>query len=276
METKVRLQRVLQMLEGVECVDMLSDIERDIVLSELREAYAELKFAVKESEKTEKEETPIVPVIPAPIAEEIAEEKAEEKAEEDDEEECKEPEVEVELVFNEVENDESECDEEEPAAEKENEPVADSQPSTPETEPVFEVQNCATEEEKPSAIDIPLSTPKRSPLLSLYDDEPRPVLGEQFGEQQSLADSIAPSKGLADGTPIASLRSAIGVVDRYMLIRELFDGDDLAYERAIDTLEGMSSFEDCVIYVTENYAWRPHSQGTKTIMSLLQRKFENR
>ena len=272
METKIRLQRVLQMLEGVECVDMLSDIERDIVLSELREAYAELKFGVKESVKTEKEETPIVPVIPAPIAEE----KAEEKVEEDDEEECEEPEVEVELVFNEVENDESECDEEEPAAEKENEPVADSQPSTPETEPVFEVQNCAAEEEKPSAIDIPLSTPKRSPLLSLYDDEPRPVLGEQFGKQQSLADSIAPSKGLADGTPIASLRSAIGVVDRYMLIRELFDGDDVAYERAIDTLEGMSSFEDCVIYVTENYAWRPHSQGTKTIMSLLQRKFENR
>ena len=84
METKIRLQRVLQMLEGVECVDMLSDIERDIVLSELREAYAELKFGVKESVKTEKEETPIVPVIPAPIAEEKAEEKVEEKVEEDD------------------------------------------------------------------------------------------------------------------------------------------------------------------------------------------------
>ena len=49
MDIKVRLQRVLQILENTESVATLTDIERDIVLGELREAYAEVKFGEKAS-----------------------------------------------------------------------------------------------------------------------------------------------------------------------------------------------------------------------------------
>jgi hypothetical protein len=120
------------------------------------------------------------------------------------------------------------------------------------------------------------AAPKRSALLSLYEDEPTPVLGEQFHEAPSVAESIACPRGVADGTPIVSLRSAIGVADRYMLVRELFDGDTDGYEEAIDALEAQRSFDDCVIYIAEHYAWRPQSEGTRYMMSLLQRKYESR
>jgi hypothetical protein len=47
MQTKLRLERVLQILADVERVGSFSDIERDIVLNELREAYTEVRFADK-------------------------------------------------------------------------------------------------------------------------------------------------------------------------------------------------------------------------------------
>ena len=49
MNIKIRLQQMLQILEDAERNGALSDIERDILLADLREAYAELKFGQTEN-----------------------------------------------------------------------------------------------------------------------------------------------------------------------------------------------------------------------------------
>ena len=228
MELKMRLQRMLQIVEEAERTGALSDIERDILLAELREAYSELKFGEVSVERVESEElrveseelrveseievpieTPIETPIEAPV----------------------ETPVETPTVV---------------------EPAVAEAPTTPIVQP---------------------ASPKRSALLSLYEDEPTPVLGEQFHEAPSLADTIACPKGVAESAPVASLREAIGVADKFMLIRELFDGDGDAYERAIDNLEAQASLDDCIIYISENYNWRAQSEATQRVMELLQRKF---
>lgn len=243
MELKLKLQRMLQIIEESERTGGLADIERDIILNDLRELYAELRFG-----KTEREAEPIVPTPPvAPVAP-IA--PIEEEHEEEHEHEESEPEVEVELIFDE------ESDEEEPAT----------------TEPTV-VESTVEKEEKTSIPDAPLSTPKRSALLSLYEDAPTPVLGEQFHEALSVADTIACPKGVAESTPVVSLREAIGVADKFMLIRELFGGDADAYEQAVEMLDKQSSFDDCIIYISENYTWSPNAEGAKMMMELLQRKY---
>ena len=203
--------------------------------------------------KTENEAELVTPSTPvAPIA------NTEEEREED------EPEVEVELIF-EDESDEEEPSVEEPAVE---EPVEESvEESVVKEEPAVE------KEEKISTPTSTLSTPKRSPLLSLYEDTPTPVVGEQFHEKPSVADTIACPKGVAESTPVVSLREAIGVADKFMLIRELFGGDAVAYESAITALDSQSSFDDCLIYIAEHYVWSPNGEGTKMMMELLQRKY---
>ena len=240
MDLKDRLQRMLQIVEGTECVDSLADLERDILLNDLREAYAELKFGQTENGKlkteNEVDEEPAVVELPiAPIEEEAEEE----------------PEVEVELVFDEEIEDESE------EIEDRREEIEDRREEI---------------EENLSTLNSQLSTPKRSALLSLYE-EPTPVLGEQFHEKPSVADTIACPKGVAESAPVASLREAIGVADKFMLIRELFGGDSDAYEKAIDALEVQPSFDDCIIYIAEHYTWSPNAQATKLVMELLQRKY---
>jgi hypothetical protein len=101
-------------------------------------------------------------------------------------------------------------------------------------------------------------------------------VGELFAEQPSVADVIARPKGVAEAAPVASLRGTIGVADRFMLIRELFDGNGDAYDKAIEALDAQPSFDDCVIYITEHFSWRAEREGTKYMMELLQRKFNNR
>ena len=249
MNLKDRLQRMLQIVEDAEREGVLADLERDILLNDLREAYAELKFGEKEEESGHIADTShVVPTTP------IEEAKSEPEVNDDVEEE---PEVEVELIFDEEVNDE----EESAVAES---VVAESVVA----EPV--VAESAVE--TPNAPTAP-SAPKRSPLFSLYEDEPTPVLGEQFHEAPSVADTIACPKGVAESAPVVSLREAIGVADKFMLVRELFGGDADEYERAINALDSQPSFDDCIIYISENYVWSPNSQATKFVMELLNRKY---
>lgn len=236
MNIKERLQRVLQIVEESELSGSMSELDRDVVLAELREAYSAVKFAgVKEEESHE----------------DVAE------ASED----C-EPEVEFEIIYNE------EDDEEELAEAPENET-----PTTESEDPAAEEPAAVETSNAPNHPTIPTPT-KRSPILSLYEDEvAAPIIGDLFSETPSVADTIACPKGVAESTPVGSLRESIGVVDKFMLIRELFDGDSDMYENAITNLDKQTSLDDCVIYIAENYAWSAQSQATKTIMSLLQRKF---
>lgn len=245
----------------------LADIERDILLNDLREAYAELKFGKTENEKrkTENDDFSVVPITPTeeiksepePVVE--PEEEHEPEVEADDE-----PEVEVEIIFDESdEQEETEGGEQETKNEEQSE-IAPINPITPNT-PIVE--------ENLSTLNTQHSTPKRSPLLSLYEDEPMPILGEQFHEKPSVADTIACPKGVAESAPVTSLRDTIGVADKFMLIRELFAGDAVAYDSAIEALDKQASFDDCIIFIAEHYAWAPNSQATKLVMDLLQRKY---
>ena len=173
---------------------------------------------------------------------------------------------EAKLIFDESED-------EEPIIE--DEPVADDEPvvAEPEVEVQPEVAEPIVEEEKFTAHHTPHTTSKQSAILSLYEENPTPIIGEQFQERPSLGDTIVCPKGVAESAPIASLHSAIGLADKFLLIHELFGGDSEAYDRTINALDSQPSFDDCVIYIAENFTWSPNSEGTKLIMELLQRKY---
>lgn len=107
--------------------------------------------------------------------------------------------------------------------------------------------------------------------------ESAPVLGEVIGaDRRTLADTIAPQRSGAGSPvagPIGSLRSAIGINDRFLLIGELFGGDAESYDRTIEALDGMESLDDCLIYVAENHTWNSNSDGAKLLFELLERKY---
>ena len=286
---------MLQIVEEAERTGALSDLERDIILAELREAYSEVKFNLDERRETRDESEVVVPV--ASVVPEAPQPEVEEEEE-------SEPEMEVEIIFNEEEDEEVENEtettaetpaveiapivEEEPVVEVapivEEEPVVEEKPiveapvveESVEVKPVVEATPVAPiSQPTPAPTPAPAPQPaKRSPFLSLYEDEsPAPVVGEQFREQTSVADTIACPKGVAESAPVASLRGAIGVADKFLLINDLFGGDAEAFEVAINALEAQKSFDDCLIYISENYTWRANAEGTKLIMALLQRRF---
>lgn len=137
-----------------------------------------------------------------------------------------------------------------------------------------------------SSKSAPQPAPKRESITPMpYVITPTPmeeidaeaVLGEVLmPEVHTLGDSLGCATSVADTAPVATLRSSIAVADKFMIMRELFNGDEQAFNRAVDALDAYDNFDDCMIHIVENYAWRTTSEGARLVIDLLQRKFQQK
>ena len=141
---------------------------------------------------------------------------------------------------------------------------------------IFNIDIDEPEEVKPvvpAANPAPAEAPAVKPA-PVVEEKPA-TLADAIPAPQTLADTIAAPTALAEEINHAnlhSLRDGIGLNDKFLMIRDLFDGDSDAYEQAIDALDKLETLDDCMIHIIENYAWNPDSEGSKFIMQLLERK----
>lgn len=151
-----------------------------------------------------------------------------------------------------------------------------SQPATePQAQPAIKPQPTATErpvaEERPAPVQYAVA-PK-----PLEEIDAEAVLGEVLmADVHTLGDTLSHTPSVADTAPVKTLRGAISVADKFMIVRELFDGNEPAFEHAIETLDAIDDFDDCMVHIVENYSWRTSSEGAKLIIDLLQRKFQQK
>ena len=135
---------------------------------------------------------------------------------------------------------------------------------------------------EPKAEPAPAPTPvvPQQPVAPTPAPQPIP----QSTEPQRIADVLGSGrKVLGDvsqnesmPTPpmskISDLRKAIGINDKFIMLRDLFAGNEAQYNATIDALNSFTNLDDCMIYIVENFAWNPDSEGAKLIVSLIERK----
>lgn len=107
------------------------------------------------------------------------------------------------------------------------------------------------------------------------DTQGQQVLGDVIGAgTTTLAEAVAasqPTVQTIQNDRVNSLRNALGINDRFILIRDLFGGDGEAFERAIDELDAFEDFNECLVYMS-TYRWNPNSDGARLLMDLVTRK----
>jgi hypothetical protein len=124
---------------------------------------------------------------------------------------------------------------------------------------------------EPKPEQVAESLPKE--VVPPSEDSKPAILGEVLrGDVTTLADSMASEEPTTPFNRITELRGAIGLNDRFLMIRDLFGGDVDRYEATIDTLDEFEELDECMIYIVENFHWNPDSEAAKLIVSLLERK----
>ena len=136
---------------------------------------------------------------------------------------------------------------------------------------------------------------ERHVIFSLYGEEEKPSPGEEPVPEEKPADEVVPNEERATVEPPAPeepadapaqdtsreatvpsgptpLREAVNTGDRFIIIRDLFDGDPQKYDEAMAQLEAFDNLDDALIHIDTNYRWNPASEGARLLMGLLTSK----
>ena len=88
--------------------------------------------------------------------------------------------------------------------------------------------------------------------------------------EKSSRDSVSTK---LQSTPISNISAAIGVNDKFRLIRDLFNGDSTSFNKTLETLNGATNFNEAFTYINENFAWDMEDPSVQLILDLVRRKF---
>lgn len=130
-------------------------------------------------------------------------------------------------------------------------------------------------EPAPAPAPQPASAPQPAPMPAPAprEEEAPQRLGDVIAKNvTTLADKMAEEQPTAAYNRITDIRKAIGLNDKFLMIRDLFGGDANLYEDTINHLNEYDDLDECMIFIVENFRWNPDSEGAKLLVSLLERK----
>lgn len=138
----------------------------------------------------------------------------------------------------------------------------------PAEEPIEE----PTEEVKPSGDEYGfLFRFEEVPSADDFEMEKPETLGDRMmQEDHSLAARLQQN-------PVRDLRSVIGINDKFLFVNELFGGSMEKYNKSIDNLNDLKTFNGAMIYLNElkiELQWNSSNEAYQKLSDLVRRKFE--
>jgi len=114
-------------------------------------------------------------------------------------------------------------------------------------------------------------SPLRSESQTPEVPHPDPVVGDKSAivadRFNDLHDSLNEALGMAN------LSEAIGINDRFLFIRELFDGNSDSYNQAISKIDEAQSFSDARALMITFSGDKSESEAGKQLLDLVKRKY---
>jgi hypothetical protein len=145
-------------------------------------------------------------------------------------------------------------------------PPVEAPPALPEAPPTF----TPAPEPPPQPVfvspEVPLAPPSPSGITSSVEQL------FSFKEAKELSEKLADQ-------PIADLRQAISLNDRLLFTRELFSGDQQAFEQTLNILNTLNVFEQAKLYLVDycvqQYGWtdKTRVELAKKFVRLARRRF---
>lgn len=156
------------------------------------------------------------------------------------------------------------------------------------------LQPVATPVAAPEPAPKPVAEPVAEPVTeAIPDPEPEPaieptpkpeekkqaeIIAEKFSAESSINENLAGQRGKdvdtkLHGQPIDNIKRNIGINDRFLIIRELFDGDADKFGILINNLEGAGTYKDAVTILEEQFSTSMEHEGVEILSGLVKRMY---
>ena len=169
-------------------------------------------------------------------------------------------------------------------------PAAEEESSTelkaeqePEPEPKTEVADAPAAETEPEAetktevADAP-APPEEAQADSETESADPAILAEKFSAESSINENMAGKLGNEQeaklmGQAIDNISRNIGINDRFLIIRELFDGDSDRFTLLVNELDKAENYQAAKGILDEQFAEDMDHEGVVVLTGLLKRRY---
>ncbi len=121
--------------------------------------------------------------------------------------------------------------------------------------------------------------PKAESILNVK--QPESLAEKLQGKRKFMTDSLSnqikekPVASQLQEKPIADLTKEIGVHDRFLFTKELFDGDSKSFEETLNRVNQFNEISEALIYIQENFSWNENNKAANKFIELIRRKLLN-
>ena len=153
------------------------------------------------------------------------------------------------------------------AASKPGPPVVKEEPAVAEEEPLVQEEKSPETGEEPPA-EEPEPVQARNPE----------IIAEKFEAESSINENLAGNRepdmdSKLMGQPIDSIGRNIGINDRFLIIRELFDGDSDGFGKLVEGLDKAGDLDSANQLLKKQFKEVPEHEGIVTLANLVKRKY---
>jgi len=126
---------------------------------------------------------------------------------------------------------------------------------------------------EPQKVEIPICEEKKQSAkpeilaekISLSDFHP---INETLAQQKAGGDLSSKWQT----APLSSIFSGIGLNDKFLYIRELFNGDNALYSNTVKYLDTTYSLEDALNFIRQHFDWDDKDKTVQNFLNLVHRR----
>ncbi|HCY00921.1 MAG TPA: hypothetical protein DG754_12350 [Bacteroidales bacterium] len=109
------------------------------------------------------------------------------------------------------------------------------------------------------------------------DQEQSIPLGEKYMAKKKFRNELLGQNKkdfatVLQNKPIVDLTKAIGINDKFLFTKELFNGNAGLYAKSIKQLNEFTDINDALIYIQENFSWDNDNEAASQLIDLIRRK----
>ena len=103
------------------------------------------------------------------------------------------------------------------------------------------------------------------------------ILAEKFSAESSINENLAGKRNPETdkkliGQPIDNISRNIGINDRFLIIRELFEGDSDQFSLLLGKLDSAENYQDATGILEERFAELMDHEGVEILKTLVKRR----
>ena len=105
--------------------------------------------------------------------------------------------------------------------------------------------------------------------------EEQKSINERLRENSQVNNDFLPNENSSLGYPITPIKliwDAIGINDRFLFVRELFDNNSSKFESTVRAIDELTSIQEAVNYLKLNFKWN-NSEASQRFLILVKQRF---